>query len=257
MIYKFFPNTEFVLSTLINGHLWFSKVEDFNDPFEWDFTYKINIERDRSYIIKYIEETNVGRSTSEKEIILKKYIKCPELLERELNKSLEYRKNKGVCCFTKNEKKLDVLMWTHYANSHKGIVLGFLKDEIKIMHKNDCKTNPNNNVIFSPDLRNVIYDNITSSISPFDENRLKVRDYEYIKSEDWKSENEIRIVSPKYGLHCFNKHSLKEIIFGLNTEENFEDTIVNILKEKSGYFSVKILKCERVKGELKMKLNKY
>jgi hypothetical protein len=255
MIYKFFPNSEFIFSTLINGQLWFSKVEDFNDPFEWNFLYKINVERDRVDIEKYVEETNFGRSQSEKEKKLKLYLETPIILENELNKSLQYRKNKGVSCFTVEENKLNVLMWSHYANSHKGIVLGFSEEIIQIIHKDDFRVNRNSEIIFSkPDRREVTYKNIPSLISPFNKERCSIRDYEYIKSEDWKYENEIRIVSPKFGLHYFNKQSLKEIIFGINSNENLINTIGNITKEISGYSNIKLMKCQREENILKMKL---
>ncbi len=255
MIYKFFQNSEFILSTLINGQLWFSKVEDFNDPFEWNFLYKINVERDRLDIENYVEETNFGRSQSEKEKKLKIYLETPIILENELNKSLQYRKNKGVCCFTEEENKLNVLMWSHYSNSHKGVVLGFSEEEIVLIHSEDYRVNSNSEIIFSkPDRRNINYKNIPSFVNPFDTERLGVRDYEYIKSEDWKYEKEIRMVSPKFGLHYFNKQSLKEIIIGINSTDNLINTIGNITKEIAEYSNIKLLKCQREENILKMKL---
>lgn len=255
MIYKFFPNSEFIFSTLINGQLWFSKVEDFNDPFEWNFLYKINVERDREDIAKYVEETNFGRSQSEKEEKFKIYLETPIILENELNKSLQYRKDKGVCCFTVKENKLNVLMWSHYANSHKGVVLGFSEEILQIIHNDDFRVKQNSEMIFSkPDKREVTYKNIPSLINPFKKDRYSIRDYEYIKSEDWKYENEIRIVSPKFGLHYFNKQSLKEIIFGINSTENLMNTIRNITNEISEYSKIKLIKCQREEDILKIKL---
>lgn len=35
----------------------------------------------------------------------------------------EVRKNTGIYCFTKSED--NILMWSHYANEHKGICLEF------------------------------------------------------------------------------------------------------------------------------------
>lgn len=258
MIYKFFSNPEFILSSLINSQLWFSRVEDFNDPFEWNFTYKINVVENKEDIKKYVEDNNQGRTPIEKNKILKKYIEHPNELEVELNKSLNFRKDKGVCCFTENENKLNVLMWSHYANSHKGVAFGFSENEIGIIHSDDCVVNSLSHCIFSkPDCRNVSYKNIPPYINPFDNNRLHIRDYEYIKSEIWKYENEIRMVSPKFGLHFYNKQSLKEIIFGIKTNNELKLSVKNTLENQSELSSVLLLNCEMETEKLEMRLNEY
>lgn len=258
MIYKFFSNTEYILSSLINYQIWFSRVEDFNDPFEWNYPYKIDVSENMDNIKKYVEDNNHGRTPHEKEIILKNYIEHPEILEKKFNESLRFRENKGVCCFTINENKLNVLMWSHYTNSHTGVVLGFLKDEMEIIHSEDYSVSSVSQKIFSkPDCREVIYDNIRPFVNPFDKNKLKVRDYEYIKSKIWYYEKEIRMVSPKCGLHFYNKHSLKEIIFGINTSERMKFTIENLINNKTDFPTVKLFKCEKEKGTLEIKLTEY
>ena len=149
-------------------------------------------------------------------------------------------------------------MWAHYAKSHSGIMLGFSEDDIQIVHLDDWRLNNNSNTIFfNPDLRTVTYKNISSFVNPFEKERPNVRDFEYIKAKDWEYEKEIRIVSPKYGLHNFNRQSLKEIYFGINTKDFLKQSIVNIINSSNEYTSVKLFDCIRDEKKLEMKLNKY
>ena len=130
--------------------------------------------------------------------------------------------------------------------------------ELDIIHSEDDRVNSNSKIFFSkPDCRNVTYKDIPPFVNPFNKNKLNVRDYEYIKSEVWAYESEIRIVSPKWGLHFYNINSLKEIIFGINISENLKFAVENIVKHKSEFSSVKLLKCERETDRLKMKLKEY
>ena len=124
MIYKFFSNIEFLLSSLKNSQLWFSKVEDFNDPFEWDVPYRIDTTKNEEQIIKYIRDNSFHKPESYIKIKIDFYLSNPSKLEEEFNKTLAYREKKGVCCFTKEENLTNILMWSHYADNHKGIVLG-------------------------------------------------------------------------------------------------------------------------------------
>lgn len=109
-IYRFIGDSKFIFTTLLNGQLWFSKVGEFNDPFEWRYRYCIDFERDKNNILGYVKQTFPNRSSEEQREIYKNYINSPFTLEVELNKNFDLFYDQGVCCFTENENIKSVLM---------------------------------------------------------------------------------------------------------------------------------------------------
>ncbi|HGJ5858644.1 MAG TPA: DUF2971 domain-containing protein [Arsenophonus nasoniae] len=129
------------------------------------------------------------------------------LADRNIRKQLidakkQINDKKGLICLSKNWRSL--LMWAHYADRHKGIVLGFevkkgLEEEVK--YETKLIDPPKNS---SPDCINNFID------------KLKV-----IKFTDWKYENEVRVFQKLSGTEC-----IKE---GENYFRNFNEDF--ILKE--------------------------
>lgn len=97
MIYKYYSGNEYSIDSLKNQKLWFSKPNEFNDPFD----------------------TNMGIIdvfADFKDSISKKN---PEFI----NDFQEAVKNFGICCFS--EEVDNMHLWALYANSFKGFVLCF------------------------------------------------------------------------------------------------------------------------------------
>ena len=85
--YKTIDNWKYILDIFIKKRLYASKYTELNDPMEGQYFYKGNAE------VRELEK----KLREEKQII-------------------------GICSFSKNYNS--TLMWSHYANSHRGIVLG-------------------------------------------------------------------------------------------------------------------------------------
>jgi hypothetical protein len=254
MIYKFFSNIEFLFSTINDSQLWFSKVEDFNDPFEWAFPYKIDIEKNKADIIKYVKDNSLHQPPQFIDYKINEYLSNPKKLEDELNATVSYRRKKGVCCFTVPENNCSILMWSHYANNHKGFVLGFNENDMNLVHIKDWI---NGTKISKTYIKNVNYEERLCHINPFDKDRPDIKEVEFIKSPDWENENEIRIVSPLHGLHDFNPSSLKEIIFGLNIPENIIQKFISYIKHTEKLSQVQIKQCKKHERELKIEIKYY
>ncbi|NOZ47136.1 MAG: DUF2971 domain-containing protein [Chlorobi bacterium] len=251
MIYKFFGNIDFLLSTLSDSKLWFSKVDDFNDPFEWDVPYRIDISKNKEQIVNHIKLNNRNRPKEYIKAKIDFYLSNPLKLEEEFNKTLEYRKNKGVCCFAKEENLNNILMWSHYADNHKGITLGIDENLIEISHTHDWFEGKH---ITKPWIKQVQYTNEYRFINPFANERPSLKDVEFIKSTDWEYEKEVRLISPKFGLHDFNSsHCLKEIVFGLKIPEIVKSNIINLFK-KDILNDIKIMNCSKEKDKIELKV---
>ena len=85
--YKTIDNWKYILDIFIKKRLYAAKYTELNDPMEGQYFYKGNAE------VRELEK----KLREEKQII-------------------------GICSFSKNYNS--TLMWSHYANSHRGIVLG-------------------------------------------------------------------------------------------------------------------------------------
>lgn len=114
------------------GELWFSRVEDFNDPFdarpdyEWGGTTQQQERQMRGFYQR--QRPDLKGAALEHEIYaslaafnqvgaIEKTIPAARALLRQAVDSL------GVCCFS--EDWSNVLMWSHYASKHTGICIRF------------------------------------------------------------------------------------------------------------------------------------
>jgi hypothetical protein len=112
----------FSISNLKNQQIWFSAPKDFNDPFEFAFKQKSFSEEDYRNCYKEYERLYPQTSKGGKESDKLKMIY--DALKEKTSKEIDKRLTKGgVCCFS--EKKDDILMWSHYSDSHKGFCLEF------------------------------------------------------------------------------------------------------------------------------------
>lgn len=121
-----------------------------------------------------------------------------------LNKDMSHKIYRfGVCCFS---KKCDsILMWSHYADYHKGLCFVFDLDKVPL------------NGLFA----DIIYANTKPRYDYCDEDEDPLKWFIY-KHKDWKYEKEVRgiLIPPKnakterYRKVHFPKKALKEIIFG-------------------------------------------
>ena len=221
MLYKFFKYSEFLLSSIINGQLYFSKVEDFNDPFEARFRYKIdNLNK------KELERT-IAEFISPNSDIIQKYIDSPYELEQRLNKINDYQyDNKGVCCFTSLSNLLNVYMWAHYANSSKGVCIAF-DESLHFVHKECIEKH---SFIADPQKHAVKYISHFPKCNPLDKDHFKPADLLILKQEAWQNEEETRFISPKHGLHYFEKNKIKAIYFGSGLNKDKKKTISSLVE---------------------------
>ena len=116
-------------------------------------------------------------------------------------------------------------MWSHYANSHKGVVIGF-----------DSK-------LLNGKLFRVKYHSERIDIPLEDANKPEsICNLISQKALDWKYEDEYRTVvlldrcnkiSDSY-LYSFDKRAIKEIVFGLNTLPESQKKLADYVKKEYG-----------------------
>jgi hypothetical protein len=196
-LYKYRPNSSFTDEIFAEKNIWFSNPNDFNDPFDCQITIDSNNSEDqiRRWIAKNASTLN-GQEIKRR---AKDLIKNPNKWHNILNDCARQIINQtGVCCFAK--KKNNLLMWSHYANSHTGVCLGFdiLKDsnlfETVIPARYD-KSYPSFNYLSNPN----------------DFTKMLIQ----TKSNDWEYEEEYRSLKIDFkGNFRYKEIALVEVSFG-------------------------------------------
>ncbi|MBN2260005.1 MAG: DUF2971 domain-containing protein [Clostridiales bacterium] len=218
----------------MRNYLWFSNPTTFNDPYDFNlsFDYSCNEDTLRKYFLKmkaiYSKRGDNSLLDFDFEKRISDFKNDPIKFISAIKKYVKglIQNNYGVCCFSENYDNL--LMWSHYADKHEGICLGFdadLKDkffEIPLIVKYP-ETYPIVNY----------FENYLNKATPI------VQFHFATKSKDWSYENELRIVKD-IGQHDkirgeinFNKDIVKEVIFGYKTKPKKIDKIVKLFMQLS------------------------
>ncbi|KHE93441.1 MAG: DUF2971 domain-containing protein [Candidatus Scalindua rubra] len=235
VLYKYSAFSDDAISSLINKTVWFADPRSFNDPFDCRF----DILESSPKSFKMPAKIGV-------EIMAEKFNACKK--DEEYDSPKEYR-NKlekalteiGVLCLSSSNDNM--LMWSHYADKHKGFCLSFR------MIGND---------IFK--VRRVDYEGKYTEIriEDFaDKPDRYIKDVIFNKASDWEYEGEYRIVidipdgdDSKRNIKWEYFMVLDSIYIGYEMPEHHRDAIKKLFKSDS---SIKIIKMEQVPDQLQVK----
>jgi hypothetical protein len=237
-LYKYRPLNNFTNSIISNSSFWFARADSFNDPFDCNLTEERNIKL--SDFRKYITELGFSNDAIINNVELAK--RAPSIIREQAIKTRTKTINSyGLLALSENFDS--ILMWTHYANSHTGIVLclDLLEDPdffISPLKVNYQKTyNPVN--FFS---RETDLDYVKKIIAT--------------KSKEWEYEQEIRIVKDSVGEHSFNKSLIKKVYFGCKCKVEEKLRIKSLFKV-NGYDGIKFLESRTAYGKFNLNFSKY
>jgi hypothetical protein len=212
------------------GSLYFSRPEQFNDPFESKpkLIGLDTLEEKRRYI-----ESHVQRYYEHLGYMKRKELKREFLIQLSdpkvtLDKVHEVINKNGVLCLSKRWDK--TLMWSHYAKSHTGICIGidfsnYKNDDFGFYH----------DVIYSQNYPSINFELFGSE---HDEALTKLlQQTMQTKSNEWSYEEEVRFIKFRAqggaGVYPFNKNKISEIILGarispVNCEEILKLTKLHV-----------------------------
>lgn len=234
--WKFRDVNEGTLSLLINRELWFSNPIFFNDPFDC----QVDIDGSFQAVKNEIE------------------IHWPEAIDAfKAGMKLHHSEHTyGYFCLCQDWKQS--LMWSHYANEHKGIALGFTfgsDSEFKITqverneieYKTDAFKNAIKNLSDSFNMMRAYPQRhpglMAGEAQDFQRAFMEswTRFYEiirYMKSECWEYEKELRYElelesrSNQGVARKFSPSDLKHIIFGIRCNKRNINTIRTLLNNR-------------------------
>lgn len=218
-LYKYRAFDANTLALLVNREVYFADPLKLNDPYDCQVSVT---EAFDAAIVEVNKET--GKDILDK---LEKVKKLSDILA----KMEADTRSVGVLSLTQNP--LNALMWSHYADDHRGICIGFrfsptvienneLNKIIGTSECHYCSSNP-----FLDFFLEFVQSEDQMTWSDFWPSILSLGMVS--KAESWRHENEVRVLRKDPGAVPFQPHDLSEIIFGMRTDEGARKTIKNIL----------------------------
>ena len=187
---------EYLQETLNNLTLKSSRLDSFNDPLESVYQIKIH-----------------SNKLNGKELIAMH------------NKKKNYidDKLKEICVICFSEVNNEPLMWSHYANEHKGICLKFDIETIFDREDVSCAS--------------IVYSSALPLLDVFVNNTKDVHLEKLLdsiintKSIHWSYEKEIRMYKKHHSndIFYFNEKSLKSVILGLRFDDKERETVQKLV----------------------------
>jgi hypothetical protein len=233
ILYKYI-NLEDGLKILLNQTLKLSSPSVFNDPFDFSnslIDYKIS----KEYAKDLVERRFNSDSRKEKRAKARELQKSHKMQPVFDDGITKHKERFRVSCFSKI--KDEILMWSHYADKHKGICIG-----LKIpLVSNDFFTLPVN---------------YTIEINPLDFNADRTKSIKYwmtTKYKKWIYEEEYRIINDQ-STEIINIDTgwVQEIIFGCSIDnELMLETIDSLVKKGYDKNIMRKMEMEKLKFSLK------
>lgn len=203
------------LNALQKKNIWLAHPKDFNDPFEFNCTIGNAMDNfvKNMGLLAEIPQLN--------ELFSEKTANHTQLID-------DAKHEFAICCFM--EENDSILMWSHYADSHKGFCIEYSFSEEKF-----------NQFVYPVCYLNEIID------IPF--GKADFMSVMLAKSDIWSYENEWRIIfnGSEHGLH--EAPQITAVYLGTEIDETNKKKIQNICSEE-GY---KLYQMTKVYGQYKLK----
>ena len=192
-IYKY-VSLDTATKIIESNSLLYASPNSFNDPFEMSMNF-LDVNLSSEDVDTIINDWNVNEF--ERTNMREYYQRNPHILSKIFFEILEEGKNEiGVTCFSKSYMK--TLMWSHYANKHAGLCLGF-----------NFEDNDNDDFVQAE----IKYVTKVKTLHYIKETRQSTYDWVFSKSHVWAYEEEVRrfIMRSKVILNSTKKNYLKFI----------------------------------------------
>lgn len=240
-LYKYRAFNERSLSILINKEIWVASPESFNDPF--DCTIDIDKQISKEDYSEFMLEMGILKNTHIDEVINhiclqveNDNVRSQEInrIEKLFRKIAERTNQYGV--FTLSELSSNILLWSHYADNHKGFCIEFLRSPNNNLGNNEI-TLPVEYCIKFPFIK----------LGEVKRNNEKwIMKALTTKAKDWEYEKEWRLFYKKCNVLERLPAPISGIIFGSRMKVQHKKTIKNVLKNEP---NIKFMQAKKSKGK--------
>lgn len=230
--YKYRAFDRNALSILLDKELYFSSPNQLNDPYDC----QIDVSGALINAIENCELMSIPPFFRQTLLDLQLQLKSrSETIEKLLNELNEY----AVCSFTIHRNH--PLMWSHYADAHRGMCLGF--NLFKIIESQGDMPSVDNQFLcraveytsdnpILPFLQMLAQTSVSSSSDQYPIGNFLYDLTDTVastKSEAWSYEQEFRLIRKKSGTVKFIPEALTEVILGSRMTSRDRQTVLNIL----------------------------
>lgn len=225
VLFKFRNINKNLIDSLVNSYLYFAPPSKLNDPFDCQVDLDVSL------------DNAILKCENEKEVPFLMHLKKGDKIKK-------VRGDIGICSFSRSDGVLEnSLMWSHYADSHKGVCFSYKIPEKWFIEKSffvplALEVKYGKNLLSSWLIKNA-KNQLDRQAFNNDECRLTLKECLLVKSltvkdECWSYEKEFRAISRAVGPQKIDRSFLTQICFGLNTSESDIKLIRNICL-KFGY----------------------
>jgi hypothetical protein len=206
---------KFTHDIFIKNELYFPHPDQINDPFDCKLhPYLKDLTKEQ--IIKYFNALD----PKPKGLDLNKLKEHPSSYIEEHFKANPPKAQQNVGVLSFSEKYSDILMWGHYADSHKGICIGFDYHGLFFTFKGPVP----------PEQVKYPNDNEYPKWNPFVDDVISQIDKMYFtKARPWHYEKEWRVILPEHGksLQKIDPNAIVSVYLGCQIEPGDRETVIN------------------------------
>lgn len=234
---------------LFDRELYFTSADKFNDPFDASLPFKYDEEQltEENIFLKYRSMLKAEHpSWDEGKIHVEAYaaqskgLLKDEVHQEKFNEKLIDDINRIFGIVSLSENPTDILMWSHYANSHSGFCVGV---DPKFIFKN-----------FNPfiSLNQIVYAKEIPRIDLFEDPIVYFIKILCTKSSHWKYEQEYRLVYRDFVNKSLDitEWAIKEVYLGAKMPFKEKASLIEELPKL--YSKIKIYDCSLSKSEFKV-----
>jgi len=240
-LYRYQSLTAHSLASLLNDTVWLSTPTTFNDPFDCAIT--LSRAKLKDSIDLAIADIAIRNNTSKEKIFNHDTVtdQDAEAYER-LRTSLKNSMQKiGVLCFS--AAPAEILMWSHYANNHKGFCVEYDFSEGSHL-RNIARP-----VCYSENIPELSLANLSQRA---ESNFLDV--CIFTKAKQWQYEQEWRVIMSEGGRSFQAPAKITSIIFGARMPTEEKVMFFRALRHKEG---IEFKKAELLEDRFAIQFNSF
>lgn len=240
-LYKYRAVNQFTLMALINRTVWCSKPKELNDPFDSQLRIDHQIPSKEEYeLLVSAAFKEWANETGTKFLVTtpSAAFEGDKLSDGFINDIYKFKEHVESCLadspiLSLSEVFDSTTMWSHYADSHKGICIEY---DTKNLFPQQGRHNTLHKVVYKKpkDIYFNSFDIHARCCANRNDEKYQniINEINSTKTEDWSYEKEWRSVNGHSGLSSHGEKAVTSIYFGLKCGLNEKVTIRNILHDK-------------------------
>lgn len=268
LLYKYRSCDQRTREILLNRKLFFATPAYMNDPLDSSIDIEKEYERARKHISSIDSHPDKRLSFLFFLLNSSDRFKNPDTGKKlTLNQAVHrFIQQVGILSLSKTPK--DALLWSHYANGHKGVCLEF--DSEELMPEN-VFIRSEVSYLDEPPYKDIflrLTNELGKFVRPWDDHHHSDKEGDafytkqlselmrgnlLVKSKKWSYEEEYRMISSQSGPHSFEPKALKRVIFGCKTSASDVESIHNILGH-ADFAHVETCKVEHKEGTFEFEI---